>query len=127
MSLRIFGDELDPEGVSALLGGVPTHSHRKDEVGDGDTSPAGTGTWVLEAALPDSAEIEEAVADLFGRLTSDLDEWATLSAEFAVDIRCELELVEGVGDGDGFDLSPRLAVALAERGVVLSFSLVGRS
>lgn len=127
MSLQIFGDELEPEGVSALLGGAPTHSHRKDELVEGDALPAATGAWVLEASLPESAEIEESVANLFGRLTSDVDEWATLSAQFAVDIRCELELVESGDSSDAFDLSPRLAAALAERGVVLSFSLVKRT
>jgi hypothetical protein len=121
VSLRIFGDELEPESVSALLGGNPTHSHRKDEVVDGDALPAATGAWVLETSLSDSAEIEEYVAELFSKLTTDLDEWATLSSQFAVDVRCELEVGES---SDGFDLSPRLAAALAERGVVLSFAVV---
>ena len=121
MTLRIFGDDLDPEGVSALLGGLPSRSHRKGDTLDGDALPAATGAWELETALPDSAEIEEHVAELFGKLTTDLDEWATVTAQFAVDIRCELEAGES---GEGFDLSPRLAAALAERGVVLSFSLV---
>ena len=124
MSLRIFGDDLDPEGVSALLGGIPSRSHRKGDALDGDALPAPTGAWVLDTSLPDTAEIEEHVSELFGKLTSDLDEWGTLSARFAVDVRCELE----VGDaGEGFDLSPRLAAALGERGVVLSFSMVGSS
>lgn len=118
--LRIFGDDLDPEGVSALLGGVPTSSCRKGDPLDGDALPAATGAWVLETSLPDSAEIEDHVTELFGRLTTDPDEWAAVTSQFAVDIRCELE----TGDaGEGFDLSPRLAGALAERGVVLSFAL----
>ena len=120
MSLRIFGDDLEPEGVSALLGGVPTYSHLTGDSIDGDALPAPTGAWVLDSSLPDTAEIEEHVAALFGKLTSDLDEWATLSSRFAVDVRCELEACD---PGDGFDLSPRLTASLAERGVVLSFSL----
>lgn len=122
VSLRIFGDDLDPDGVSALLGGVPTRSHRTGDALDGDVLPAPTGAWVLDSSLPDTAEIEEHVSELLAKLTGDVDEWGTLSARFAVDVRCELEVGEL---GEGFDLSPRLAAALGKRGIVLSFSVVG--
>jgi hypothetical protein len=125
VSLRIFGDDLDPDGVSALLGGVPTFAYRKGETPDGDVLPAATGAWVLETSLSDSDELEEHVTTLLAKLTGDPDEWATLSAEFAVDLRCDLELAAGGPSGDGVDVSPRLAGALAERGVVLSFALTG--
>ncbi len=36
VSLRIFGDDLEPEGVSALLGGRPSHAHQNGEMVDGD-------------------------------------------------------------------------------------------
>ena len=124
VSLRIFGDDLDPEGVSALLGGSPSWAHSKGDALDGDALPAATGAWVLESALSETAEIEDHVAELFGKLTSDQDEWSTLTNQFAVDVRCELEAGD---EGEGFDLSPRLAAALAERGVVISFSLLGPS
>ena len=119
-SLRVFGDDLDPESVSALLGGTPTWAHHKGQTLDGDALPAATGAWALEAASPESSEVEEQVAALFSGLTGDLDEWATLTSQFAVTVHCELEASD---DGAGFDLSPRLAQSLAERGVVISFSV----
>ena len=120
----MFGDDLDPESVSALLGGVPTWAHRTGEALEGDALPAPTGAWVLEAPSPEAAEVEIHVAALFSGLSGDLDEWATLTSQFAVTVHCELEASAEAG---GFDLSPRLAQSLAERGVVISFSVsVGR-
>ena len=123
VSLRVFGDELDPESVSALLGGAPTWSHRKSEALEGDALPAPTGAWVLEAPSPEAAEVEVHVAALFAGLSGDLDEWATLTSELAVTVHCE---VEATPDAGSFDLSPRLAQSLAERGVVISFSVLVR-
>ena len=60
------------------------------------------------------------MAALFSGLTGDLDEWATLTSEFAVTVHCELEASD---DAAVFDLSPRLAQSLAERGVVISFGV----
>jgi hypothetical protein len=125
VSLRIFGDDLDPEGVSAILGGSPTFACRKGETPDGDVLPAATGAWVLETSLRDSAELEEHVTDLLGKLTGDPDEWETLTSQFAVDLRCDLEVGEESPTAEGVDVSPRLAGALSERGVVLSFALSG--
>ena len=77
--------------------------------------------WVFgEAEVPASGELEECIADLLATLTGDLDEWATLTSNFTADVRCEL--VAG-GGSEGFDLSPRLAQALADRAVVISFVL----
>ena len=73
-SLRVFGDDLDPESVSALLGGVPSWSHRKGEALEGDALPAPTGAWVLETPASPDAEVEEHVAALFSGLSGDLDE-----------------------------------------------------
>jgi hypothetical protein len=122
VSLRIFGDDLDPEGVSALLGGEPSWGHSRGDAIDGDSLPAATGSWVLETSLPENAELEDHIAGMFAKLTGDIDEWATLTTRFSADVRCVL--VAGSGR-EGFDLSPRLAQGLADRGVVISFVLLG--
>ena len=44
-------------------------------------------------------ELEEHVATLFSRLTGDLDEWATLTSQFAVTVHCELEASSEAGSG----------------------------
>ena len=122
VSLRILGDDLDPEGVSALLGMEPTHGRRKGDAVDGDALPAATGAWILESSLPETAEIEEHVSQLLAPLSGDLDEWGTVTTNFSADMRCDLTLGNG---SEAFDLSPRLAQSLAERGIVISFHITG--
>ena len=92
----------------------------KGEALEGDALPAPTGAWVLETPASPDAEVEEHVAALFSGLSGDLDEWATLTSQFAVTVHCELE---ARAESSAFDLSPRLAQSLAERGVVISFSV----
>ena len=50
-TLRIFGDSLDPDEVSQLLGGTPTLSERKGDTitKKSSTLIAKTGRWHLKA------------------------------------------------------------------------------
>jgi hypothetical protein len=122
VSLRVFGDGLEPEEVSALLGREPTRSHRK-----GDPLPpergAGvepTGVWILDSALSEKAEVEEHVEVLLGTVSNDPDEWASLTDRFSASILCSAFLDQY---NEGFEISPRLSHALAERGLVIAFDI----
>lgn len=122
VSLRVLGDGLEPEEVSALLGAEPSRSHHK-----GDPVPAHrgsgverTGAWILDSALPEKAEIEEHLEALLARVTHDPDEWLNLTERFSATV-----LVSAFLDryNEGFELSPRLSQALAERGLVIAFDI----
>lgn len=120
--LRIFGDGLEPEEVSALLGHEPSRSHRKGDPVRG--GPRGrvepTGTWILDSDLSEKAEIEEHVESLLSKVTHDEDEWSSLTDQFSASILCSvfLDLYN-----EGFEISPRLSQALAERGLVIAFDI----
>ncbi len=123
VSLMVFGDGLEPDEVSALLGCQPTRFHRKGDnrPGHGDghaTEP--TGAWILDSALSEKAEIEEHVESLLSLISNDSDEWANLTARFSASILCSLFLDQY---NEGFELSPRLAQSMAERGLVIAFDL----
>lgn len=120
VSLRVFGDSLEPEEVSALLGRDPTRCHRKgDPLGSsGDVEP--TGAWILDSPLPEKAEIEEHIETLLAPLSSDPDEWEQLSARFSASILCSAFMDQY---NEGFELSPRAAQSVAERGLVIAFDL----
>ena len=62
-SLRIFGDELNPDEISRSLGVPSTYSEKKGDVIVGKVSKqqriAKTGRWSIETNLPDEADVEE--------------------------------------------------------------------
>ena len=120
-SLRVFGDSLEPEEVSALLGHQPTRCHRKgDKCGPHGASVEPTGAWILDSRTSEKAEIEDHVESLLAILTSDHDEWASLTERFSASILCGVFLDQY---NEGFELSPRLCKALANRGLVIAFDI----
>lgn len=124
-SLRVFGDGLEPDEVSALLGHPPTRSHRRgDKIGD-KLGPHGhavepTGAWILDSRISEKAEVEDHVESILALLTSDHDEWASLTERFSASILCGIFLDQY---NEGFELSPRVAKALANRGLVIAFDI----
>jgi hypothetical protein len=121
VSLRVFGDSLEPEEVSALLGREPTRFHRKGEKCSADgSSIEPTGAWILDSGLSEKSEIEEHVEALLSLVSNDSDEWASLTSRFSASILCSAFLDQY---NEGFELSPRLAQSLADRGLVIAFDI----
>lgn len=120
-SLRVFGDVLEPEEVSALLGHPPTRSHRKgDKCGPNGASVEPTGAWILDSRISEKNEVEDHVESILALLTSDHDEWSSLTERFSASILCGIFLDQY---NEGFELSPRLCKALANRGLVIAFDI----
>lgn len=123
--LRFFGDDLDPDHVSQLLGAAPTIGYRK-----GDAMPsekgknvlAETGSWQLEADEELSGELGEQIASLFSALSDDLSVWQGLSAQYEGDIFIGLFLADA---NEGFSLEPALLSTIGNRGLVLEFDIYG--
>jgi hypothetical protein len=122
VSLRVFGDGLEPDEVSALLGHEPTRSHRKGDPvrGDKGSGVEPTGVWILDSNLSEKAELEEHVEALLSIVSNDDDEWASLTNELSASILCSVFLDQY---NEGFEVSPRLSQALAERGLVIAFDI----
>lgn len=120
-SLRVFGDTLEPEEVSALLGHAPTRAHRKgDKVGPGGRSIEPTGAWILDSRISEKAEVEDHIESILALLTSDHDEWARLTDRFSASVLCSVFLDQY---NEGFELSPRICRSLAARGLVVAFDV----
>lgn len=121
VSLRVFGDALEPEEVSALLGHPPSRSHRKgDKCAPGGHGVEPTGAWILDSRVSEKSEIEDHIESLLGQLTSDPDEWVSLTERFSASIQCGVFLDQY---NEGFEISPRLCRALAHRGLVIAFDI----
>jgi hypothetical protein len=120
-SLRVFGDGLEPDEVSALLGHPPTRAHRKgDKGGPGGRTIEPTGAWILDSRISEKAEVEDHVESILALLTNDHDEWANLADRFSASIHCSIFMDQY---NEGFELSSRVTKALASRGLVIAFDI----
>jgi Domain of unknown function (DUF4279) len=124
-TLRIAGDDLVPAEISMLLGTEPTRSKEKGKewlTPLGETKIATTGQWHLYATDTEPENLDDQVAELLGKLTSDLVVWSNLSTRFKIDLFCGWFMREG---NEGVEISPVTLKALGERGILLGIDLYG--
>jgi len=123
VTLRFFGDDLLPDEISALLGATPTVSHHKGQELKGSQSGvvrvARTGNWRLEAERRETEDLEAQIFEILDQLTSDPAIWASL-ARFRPDLFCGLFMRSS---NDGISLSPRVLLALGQRGIELGLDI----
>ena len=118
LCLRIYGDDLDPDEITRLMGHAPSRSQRKGQsVLDSSgrvKRVARTGSWLLDRSLDAEATIEEGIESLLDGLPDDEQMWAELRQRFQVDLLCDV-FIRGVNQG--FTVSPRVLGLLARRGI----------
>ena len=122
-TLRLFGDDLIPEEVSALLGASPTEAHHKGEelVGrrTGNKRTAKTGSWHLQASRREPEDLEGQIFEILEKLTPDFSIWTSL-ARFQPNLFCGLFMAS---TNDGVSLSAKALLALGERGITLGLDV----
>ena len=122
-TLRLFGDDLVPDEISALLGASPTVSHRKGQelIGSktGIARIAKTGSWRRSAARREPEDLESQIFEILGQLTQDLTAWESL-ARFQPDLFCGLFMGSS---NDGLPLSAKALLALGQRGIALGLDI----
>jgi len=64
-SLRIFGESLDFEEISAQLGLTPTHSHRRGDRQAATSPPFERDGWVFEVPVARERPLEEHLVELW--------------------------------------------------------------
>jgi hypothetical protein len=123
-TLRIFGEDLVPEEITAMLGNAPTVSQRKGQeiIGTktGTVRIAKTRNWRLSALRREPEDLEGQIAELLGKVTSDLVVWESLAHCFEIDLFCGLFMGSS---NDGVELSPATLLALGQRGISLSLDI----
>lgn len=125
-SLRVFGEHVLPAEISELLGTLPTAAHAKGDLWplSGRMGIRTAGMWLLEAQVKEPEDLDNQVAELLGRTTSDLGMWKALSARFQVDLFCGWFMGS---NNEGVAISPTTMVALGSRGIALSIDIYGAS
>lgn len=125
ITLRIYGEELDPDQISVLLGCAPTEAARKGlPVSSREGSRiANRGRWSLTIESKDCDErdnVEDGVKMLLARLPSDADLWASLTSTFRVDVFCGIFMAAA---NRGFGISAEVSKLLTDRHLNIGFDL----
>lgn len=124
-SLRVFGEDLRPDEVSALLGAAPSVSYaRGDQISTRGqvVRLARQGMWALHATETTPADLDAQVDELLGRLTPELGRWHELASRFHVDFFCGWFMDQL---NEGLEIGSRTMLALGERRVVLGLDIYG--
>ena len=122
-TLRISGDDLEPDEVSTLLGATPTRAQKKGQVlggASGVTRIAKFGMWRLEAEDTISGDLDAQVQEILGKLTDDLGIWDRLGARYSIDLFCGWFMEE---ENEGMGVSASALRALGTRGIELSLDI----
>jgi Domain of unknown function (DUF4279) len=134
MSLRIFGDALDPADTTILLKCNPSRSHKKGDLilrPDGSAiwnestsrySARNLGMWSLEADDSEPADIEGQMRALLAHLPADPEVWTTISQKYG----CKIEFFCGFfmqRGNESLELSAEILTELSKRNIWISFDL----
>jgi hypothetical protein len=124
-SLRFFGDDLDPDEITALLGANPTVGVRKGaawKTSRGREIIARTGSWRLSVPRREPGDLDAQIAEILAVLSDDLSVWAKLTSRYSADFFCGLFLQEG---NEGLTLNAETLKALGLRGLPLDLDIYG--
>ncbi len=122
-TLRLFGDDLQPAEITALLGVQPTTARARGDRNEGP-GPAvwRTGSWRLSADDAEPADPQGQIAQILDQLTTDLAVWQSLASRYRIDLFCGWFMEE---PNEGVSLPTATLLALGERGIRLDMDLYG--
>jgi hypothetical protein len=125
VTLRVYGDELDPDSISATLGCAPTSAEKKGTsipTKGGSARIARRGRWLLSITSEECGEwdVDEVVIALLKKLPSDVTIWRQITTTYRVDLFCALFMEAG---NRGFGLSAETCKVLADRNLEIGFDI----
>ena len=122
VSIRLFGDDLDPAEITAILGRTPTKQYRKGphRVSAERTYQRKYGAWIVAAEDCEPEAIDTQLSSLLFSMTQDLAVWRELGTRYDVDVFCGAFMDE---TNEGFSLMPATLQALADRGLEIGFDV----
>src|SRR3982751_4646571 len=90
ISLRIVGDDLDPDFITQQLGVAPTESGRRgepdDRAGGGRPSSRETGVWIYRISASPDTELGDALDQMLAAMPQDATLWEELRSTYAVHV-----------------------------------------
>lgn len=123
VTLRIFGDDLNPAKVSCLLGCQPSTAYARGDalsIGRGQERIARIGSWQLKSDEARGVDLAAQIEKLLSRVDGDLDVWKKLTQKYEVDLFCGL-FVEDVARE--LWLSAEVLQTIADRRLSIGFDI----
>jgi hypothetical protein len=118
--LAVYGEDLDPPDVTAIIGREPTSAHRKDDRHGPRSPPYKGGAWLFELRGEAPQGPAELTATLLDQLPDDERVWAKLSDLYKVQLRYGIHMS---GWNRGFDLPSGLAARIARLRATVMFDI----
>jgi len=121
-SLRISGDDLDPDEVAQLLGRKPDLARRKGEIVQAASGErvSRTSVWSAKADHRTPGDLDLQVSELLAGTTDDLATWLRLADRYSVDVFCGFFMKDA---NEGLSISPQTLQTLGERGIALGLDI----
>ena len=123
VSVRVGGEDLDPDEVTRAFGVQPTFAAGKGErrQSGGREVVQRTGVWYVSfEGTPEEWTLADAVRELLALLPQDLAVWERLAARYSLDVFCGLHMRRW---NRGFALEPPLLRQLADRHLELDVDI----
>jgi hypothetical protein len=126
-TLRIFGDDLQPDEITRLLKCQPSKAELKGQVikyPSGRKRTVKHGNWRLVADDAEPGNIDAQIRWILSQTSNDLDIWKRLVQTYDIDMFCGVFMDSS---NDGFSLSPETLLMLGERGIEIDFDIYDAS
>jgi Domain of unknown function (DUF4279)/SEC-C motif len=127
VALRIIGDDLVPEEITAMLGASPNYAVTKGQMGKhivgpkvGDVRMAKSGMWTLDASDREPEDMNGQVCQILSQMTGDIAVWQNIVKRYRAELFCGLFLNGTYG---GLTLSPQTLATLGERGIEIGLCI----
>jgi hypothetical protein len=123
-TLRIFGPDLEPDKITALLGGSPSRTQRQgQQMASGEGMPpriARFGQWRIDVPDTEPEDFDLQVCQILAGLSQDFEVWRSISQQYKVDMFCGWFMKES---NEGADIKPETLAALGQRGIALALDI----
>ena len=124
VTLRIFGELLEPDEITRIVRCSPTRSCRAGEL---MKSPSGKplrkakeGAWMLKAETRSPANLDDQIMNLFTQLNPETEIWAKINQNYRAELFCGL-MLETFNEGIG--LKGQTIREIGSRGLLIDFDI----
>jgi hypothetical protein len=113
VSIRFFGEDLNPAEVTDLLGREPTTMYRRGDTREsvGRSYTRKYGAWIVAAENQTPEAVDAQLQGLFASMTQDMRTWKALTSRYDADVFCGLFMNES---NEGFSIGTATLEALGK-------------